>query len=82
MRSIKKPVTRGKRKNVAPQNPRFLPSAQMQGQGSMDKPKEKKKKVKTRTGRSGKGFKPSGGGGINFARGGGRGSRTSSSCRS
>jgi|TARA_R100000482_G_scaffold45844_1_gene16075 hypothetical protein len=44
MRSIKKPVTRGKRKNVAPQNPRFLPPAQMQGQGSMKKPKEKKER--------------------------------------
>mgnify|MGYP003108404272 FL=1 len=44
MRSIKKPVTRGKRKNVAPQNPRFMPSAQMQGQGVMKKPKQKKEK--------------------------------------
>ena len=81
MRSIKKPTTRGKRKNVAPQNPRFLPPAQMQGQGGMKKPKEKKQKVKTRTGRSGKGFGRSGGKGINFGRGGGRGCRTASSCR-
>lgn len=44
MRSIKKPTTRGKRKNVAPQNPRFLPPAQMQGQGGMKKPKEKKER--------------------------------------
>lgn len=49
MRSIKKPVSKKKRKNVAPQNPRFLPSAQMQGKGEMKKPKpqkERKPKVK------------------------------------
>jgi|DEB0MinimDraft_6_1074348.scaffolds.fasta_scaffold11521_8 hypothetical protein len=83
MRITKKPITRGKRKNVAPQSPRFLPPAKMQGEGTMKTPKkEKTKKPKTASGQSGKGFGKTKSGGINFARGGGRGSRTSSSCRS
>tara|TARA_E500000318_G_scaffold37669_1_gene36250 strand:- start:593 stop:826 length:234 start_codon:yes stop_codon:yes gene_type:complete len=43
--------------------------------------KAKKKKVKTVSGRSGKGFSRRRTGGINFGRGGGRGMRTSRSCR-
>lgn len=38
---LKKPRKKKKRKNVAPQNPRFLPSAQMQGEGVLEKEEEK-----------------------------------------
>jgi len=53
----KKPVRKKRRRNVAPASPRFLPSAQMVGEGSMKKKekKEKKKKAKVKNprGRSG-----------------------------
>jgi len=53
----KKPVRKKKRRNVAPASPRFLPSAQMVGEGSMkkkeEKEKKKKSKVKNPRGRSG-----------------------------
>ena len=44
---LKKPSKKKKRKNVAPQNPRFLPSAQMQGEGVLEKEEEKKPKPNT-----------------------------------
>ncbi len=40
----KKKKRKKKRKNVAPQNPRFMPSAQMQGEGVLEKEEKKKKK--------------------------------------
>ncbi len=54
----KKPVRKKRRRNVAPASPRFLPSAQMVGEGSMKKKEEKEKKkkkakVKNPRGRSG-----------------------------
>lgn len=74
-----------KRRNIAPQNPRFLPSAQMVGTRPNPKPEEKeekKKKPKLAGGRGRRGsFGSNRGGGINYGRGGGRGSRTASSCR-
>jgi hypothetical protein len=41
-----KPSKKKQRKNVAPQNPRFLPSAQMEGEGSLEKKEKKEKKRK------------------------------------
>lgn len=41
-----KPSKEKKRKNVAPQNPRFMPSAQMQGEGVLEKEEKKEKKKK------------------------------------
>jgi len=52
----KKPVRKKKRRNVAPASPRFLPSSQMVGEGTMkkkeQKDKKKKPKVKTPRGRA------------------------------
>ena len=71
----KKPTSKKKRRNVAPQNPRFLPSAQMTGDkdNRPKKPKAKKSK-KTRAIDFGnaKGVRR-----IGF----GKGRRTSASCR-
>ena len=72
----KKPTFRKKRKNVAPQSPRFLPSAQMTGEKSS--PPKKAKAVKSRKPKT-----------VDFGKakrvkkiGFGKGSRTSASCRS
>lgn len=44
----KKPVSKKKRRNVAPASPRFMPSAQMVGEGRMrKKKKQKEEKIKT-----------------------------------
>lgn len=74
---IKKPTSKKKRKNVAPQSPRFLPSAQMTGErtSSPKKAKAKKKKPKTvNYNTRGKGMKM-------LCAGYGKGRRTSKSCR-
>ena len=73
---IKKPTSKKKRKNVAPQSPRFLPSSQMTGDKSKrpNKPKAKKsRKPKAVDFGKSRGVKK-----IGF----GKGRRTSASCRS
>jgi len=42
----KKPKRKKKRRNVAPASPRFLPSSQMEGEGTMKKKEQKDKKKK------------------------------------
>lgn len=73
------------RQNLAPQNPRFLPSSQMTGVRPPveEKKEEKKKKPKTVTGRRGGNRSTTRSSGrASFGRNRGRGARTSSSCRS
>lgn len=78
----KKPKSKKKRRNVAPQSPRFLPSAQMVGEKS-DRPapakaKKSKKPQKPKTvnyNTRGKGIKV-------IKCGFGKGRKTSKSCRS
>ena len=77
---IKKPTSKKKRRNVAPQSPRFLPSAQMTGERKDDRKKPKPAKAKKKKPKTvnyntrGKGMKM-------LCAGYGKGRRTSKSCR-
>ena len=84
---IKKPTFKKQRTNIAPASPRFLPSSQMVGEreNKPEKPKAKKSKkpnLAGKKGRIGSFGKTTGRGGINYGRGGGKGMRTSKSCKS
>ena len=74
----KKPTSKKKRRNIAPQSPRFLPSSQMVGErkNKPKKPKAKKSKKPNTINYStrGKGIKA-------VKCGFGKGRRTSKSCR-